>query len=74
MPCGGAAGSTVDVFVAGLVPSWFNVAVPVRGDEGTLMHRPGSLAEEEFVALFETRGLTYTTTSRGRTGAFGGQA
>ena len=31
------AGTRVDVFIARLVPPWFNVSVPVRGEAGTLV-------------------------------------
>ncbi len=30
-------GTQVDVYVARLVPPWFNLTVPIRGDEGTLI-------------------------------------
>ena len=30
-------GTRVDVYVARLVPLWFNVTVPIRGDGGTLV-------------------------------------
>jgi hypothetical protein len=30
-------GSRVDVYVARLVPPWFDLAIPIRGDGGTLV-------------------------------------
>jgi hypothetical protein len=62
-------GSTVDVYVARLVPPWFDLTIPIRGEGGTLVATVWLLARHRVKRRFERLGSMSSSTSPGLTAA-----
>lgn len=53
-------GTQVDIYVARLVPPWFNVTVPLRGEGGTLVASTWILARRKLRRTFQEAGFDVT--------------
>ena len=51
------AGMQVEIYIARLVPPWFNVTVPIRGDGGTLVASMWILARRNLRRTFHEAGF-----------------
>ena len=53
-------GTRVDIYIARLVPPWFNVTVPIRGDGGTLIASTWVLSRRKLRRTLQAAGFEVT--------------